>query len=102
MLAAAEPELVDALLLLSYPLHPPQRLEVMRTAHLPELRTPAFFVHGTADGFGSIPEMEEAMRLIPARTKLMIIPGAGHELIPRRNRREFAGRIAKAFAEFPQ
>jgi predicted alpha/beta-hydrolase family hydrolase len=100
MLASAEPDLAQALLLLSYPLHPPQRSDVMRTAHLPDLRTPAFFVHGTADGFGSIQEMEEAIRLIPAHAELLTIPGAGHELIPRRSRGEFAARIAKAFLRF--
>ena len=100
MLASTEPVLVQALLLLSYPLHPPQRPDVMRTDHLPALRTPAFFVHGTADGFGSIQEMAQAIRLITARTELLAIPGAGHELIPRRNRGEFAERIAKAFMTF--
>jgi predicted alpha/beta-hydrolase family hydrolase len=100
MLASAEPGLAEALLLLSYPLHPPERPDVMRTAHLPDLRAPAFFVHGTADGFGSIEEMEEAIRLIPARTGLLAISEAGHELIPRRTRREFASRIANAFLRF--
>jgi len=54
MLAASDPEVSHALLLLSYPLHPPQLPDVMRTAHLPELHTPALFVHGTSDRFGTI------------------------------------------------
>ena len=53
MLAAAVPGLVERLLLLSYPLHPPKRLDQMRTAHLPSLQTPAMFVSGERDGFGS-------------------------------------------------
>jgi uncharacterized protein len=100
MLAAADPAVADALLLLSYPLHPPQRPDVMRTEHLPELRTPALFVHGTSDGFGSIAEMEEAIRLIPARSELLAIAGGGHELITRTNRRELPGLIARAFTSF--
>jgi predicted alpha/beta-hydrolase family hydrolase len=44
MLAAATPGLVERLLLLSYPLHPPKRLEQMRTGHFPSLETPALFV----------------------------------------------------------
>jgi uncharacterized protein len=100
MLAAAEPGLAGALLLLSYPLHPPQRPDAMRTAHLPDLRTPALFVHGTADGFGSIAEMQKAIRLIPARTELLSIPGAGHELIGRRQRGEMAALVAKSFMRF--
>src|SRR5271154_5286321 len=35
MLAASEPGLVDQLLPLSYPLHPPQRPSELRTAHFP-------------------------------------------------------------------
>jgi hypothetical protein len=90
----------DALLLLSYPLHPPQRPDVMRTEHLPDLRTPALFVHGTSDGFGSIAEIEEAMRLIPARSELLAIAGAGHELITNKNRGELGSLIVKTFARF--
>src|ERR1700682_886706 len=37
MLAAAEPGMVDGLLLLSYPLHPPQRPRELRTAPFPTL-----------------------------------------------------------------
>ena len=53
MLAAEKPGLVDALLLLSYPLHPPRKPEQLRTAHFPSLRTPVLFVHGARDPFGS-------------------------------------------------
>src|SRR5438309_9864164 len=57
MLAADEPRLVEALLLFSYPFHPPGKPERLRTEHFPHLRTPALFVHGTADPFGSIAEL---------------------------------------------
>ncbi len=40
MLVAAEPSLVEGLLLLSYPLHPPGRPAQLRTAHFPSLRCP--------------------------------------------------------------
>src|SRR5271154_1405302 len=71
MLAASEPGLVDQLLLLSYPLHPPLRPGELRTGHFPDLQVPALFVHGTRDGFGSIDEMVAALKLIPARTELL-------------------------------
>jgi uncharacterized protein len=80
MLCAEEPGLVSALLLLSYPLHPPRKPEQQRTQHLPDLRTPALFVQGTRDPFGSIAEMERALKMTPAKTKLMTIEGAGHDL----------------------
>src|SRR3954454_14466110 len=100
MLARADPGVANALLLLSYPLHPPQRPDVMRTAHLPDLHTPSVFVHGTADGFGSIEEMKAALQQIPARTRLLPISGAGHELITGKNRAELPQLIVKTFARF--
>jgi predicted alpha/beta-hydrolase family hydrolase len=80
MLCASEPDLVSGLLLLSYPLHPPRKPEQLRTQHLPNLRTPSLFVHGTRDPFGSIEEMSKALQLIPAKTELMEVEGAGHDL----------------------
>jgi uncharacterized protein len=80
MLAAEYPDLVSGLLLLSYPLHPPRKPEQRRTQHLPNLKTPALFVHGTRDPFGSIEEMTTALHLIPAKTELMQVEGAGHDL----------------------
>jgi len=100
MLAAEEPGLVPALLLLSYPLHPPKRRESMRSAHFPSLQTPALFVSGTRDGFGTIDEFEEALKLIPARTELLAIEGAGHELMTAKNRGELAQRICEGFWKF--
>jgi predicted alpha/beta-hydrolase family hydrolase len=80
MLCAEEPDLVAGLLLLSYPLHPPRRPEQQRTQHLPDLRTPTLFVQGTRDPFGSIEELQRAMKMIPAKTKLLQLEGAGHDL----------------------
>ena len=80
MLAAEEPELVEELLLLSYPLHPPGKPALLRTAHFPRLRTRAMFVQGSNDPFGSIEEMQAALTLIPAVHTLTIVDGAGHDL----------------------
>src|SRR6202045_3462355 len=80
MLCAAEPDLVAGLLLLSYPLHPPRKPEQLRIQHLPNLRTPSLFVHGTRDPFGSVEEMTKALQLVPAKTELMKVEGAGHDL----------------------
>jgi len=82
MLAAEEPGIADALLLLSYPLHPPGAAAKLRTEHFPALRVPALFVHGTRDAFGNIEEMQAAVALIPTRTKLLPVHGAGHGVPP--------------------
>ena len=78
--ASEHPGMADALLLLSYPLHPPKRPGDKRTAHFPDLRTPALFVHGTADPFGTVEELREALGLVPARTDLLAVEGAAHDL----------------------
>src|SRR5437899_11175099 len=80
MLCDDEPELLDGLLVLSYPLHAPSRPDRPRIQHLPSLKTPALFVHGTRDPFGSIEEMQSALKLIPAKTKLLPVNNAVHVL----------------------
>jgi len=100
MLAAEEPGLVDGLLLLSYPLHPPRRPEQLRTGHFPRLQTPALFISGTRDPFGSRAELEAAIALIPARTRLVMVEGAGHELMSKRSQGEVMRVVAEAFREF--
>ena len=93
--AAENPDLAAALLLLSYPLHPPGKADQARTAHFEKLQIPALFVHGTRDAFGSVEEMKTALKLIPARTGLEIIEGAPHG-VPASSAR----RIADRFQEF--
>jgi uncharacterized protein len=80
MLAAENPEIAKGLVLLSYPLHPPNQPDSLRTAHFPALRVPSFFVHGTRDPFASTEEIEAALKLIPARTSVLHFEGAGHDL----------------------
>ena len=100
MLAADEPGLVDCLLLLSYPLHPPQKPGELRTAHFPRLQIPSLFIHGTRDGFGSIEELASALKLIPARTELLSVTGAGHELLNKKDHHELRGQIVEALRSF--
>ena len=100
MLAATESGLVDALLLLSYPLHPPRQPQQLRTRHFPQLETPALFVSGTHDGFASIAELESALALIPARTQLLPVAGAGHELLSKASREGMPRIAVEVFLAF--
>ena len=93
ILASESPGLVAGLLLLSYPLHPPRQAAKPRTAHFHALHTPALFIHGTRDPFGSPEEMETALKLIPAPTKLVIVDRAGHDL----KVKDIGARVAEAF-----
>jgi uncharacterized protein len=101
MLCAEEPDLAG-LLLLSYPLHPPRKPEQLRVKHLPELRVPALFVHGTRDPFGSIEEMEKALKMIPARMELLKVDGAGHDLGFKAKSMpdELVGGVVRVFLDF--
>jgi len=80
MWAAERPDVASALLLLSYPLHPPGQPDRKRTNFFPELRTPALFVHGDLDPFGTLEDMREALALIPVTTDLLAVEGSGHDL----------------------
>ena len=76
----AENQVAEGLLLFSYPLHPPGKPEQPRTQHLPQIKVPVMFVHGTRDPFGSIEEIESARKLIPGKTLLLSVESAGHDL----------------------
>lgn len=80
MLCAAEPDLADGLVLTSYPLHPPGNSARPRTEHFPQLRTSGLFVQGARDPFATIEEISEALKLIPAKTRLISAEGVGHDL----------------------
>jgi len=101
MLCAEEAGLAEGLLLLSYPLHAPGKLDQPRTKHLPDLKTPTLFVHGTRDPFGSIAEMEAALKLVGGRTKLLVVENAGHDLgfKGKSKREDLAAGILAAFNE---
>ena len=101
MLLADDPSLASALLLQSYPLHPPGKPDHLRTDHFPRLRTATLFIHGTTDPFGTLDELEKARSLVPAPTTLLRIPG-GHDLAwSRRNRdRDLPERIVATLLDF--
>jgi uncharacterized protein len=100
MLAAEDPQVAAGLLLLSYPLHPPRKPAELRTGHFPQLHTPALFVHGGRDPFGSHEEVKTALKLIPAPTLLLEVEGAGHELLGKKANEDLPSRIVQAFQQF--
>lgn len=100
MLVAEEPQVADGLILLSYPLHPPQKRDQLRTAHFPKLAQPSFFVHGTRDPFGTVEEMRAAVELIPAPHALLEIDGGRHDLLGKSGSDELSRRVALEFQSF--
>ena len=94
MLAAEDASLVDGLLVLSYPLHPPGKPAQLRTSHLSKIQVPSLFVSGSKDPFGSPGEIESALRLVPAPVSFLLIDGTGHDL-------GFGRRVSKGMQDVP-
>jgi predicted alpha/beta-hydrolase family hydrolase len=69
-----------ALLLVSYPLHPPGRPDRMRTEHFTQLSVPCLFVSGTRDAFAAPAELEEAAAAIPGPVTHVWLEGGDHGL----------------------
>lgn len=60
--AAAGSLVIDALVFLGYPLHPPGNLEKMRDAHLPSIKAPMLFLQGSRDAFGTTQELRAVIK----------------------------------------
>jgi len=74
-LAAAQGLQVAALVLVSYPLHPPGRPERLRTEHFGELHLPCLFVSGGRDAFASPEELERETAAIPGPVTRHFVDG---------------------------
>ena len=69
---------ISKLVFFGYPLHPPKKPEKRRDAHLPDVKQPMLFLHGTRDPFGTPREMRVLCKKLGARLELF--DGQGHDL----------------------
>ena len=74
-LAVAEGLPVAALVLVSYPLHPPGRPDRLRTEHFPTLDVPCLFVSGKRDAFATPAELEQETGAIPGVVSIVFVDG---------------------------
>ena len=81
-LIAAEHQ-YGALVLLSYPLHPPGGAERWdeRTSHWPRISCPVLLLSGDRDPFAKVGLMRDAVRRLPS-AELIVYPGVGHGIGP--------------------
>lgn len=81
LLAADHP--YRALVLLSYPLHPPGASERWdeRTAHWPRIECPVLLLSGDRDPFARIALLRDAVRRL-GHAELVVYPGLGHGIGP--------------------
>jgi len=75
-----DPLRVAALVLVSYPLHPPAQPEKKRTAHLPGVTVPVLCISGTRDTFGTTAELRRAFRRVAGEVTWVFVDGKGHDL----------------------
>jgi predicted alpha/beta-hydrolase family hydrolase len=78
-MAVAEGLPAAGLVLLSYPLHPPGRLDKLRIEHFPDIAVPCLFVTGTKDPFGAREELEHHTAAIAGPVTHVWLEGAGHD-----------------------
>ena len=84
-LAAAEPGApYAALVLFSYPLHPPGAAEKAeaRMAHWPRIRCPVLLLSGEADPFAKLDLLRAAVPRLGGLAELVTYPRLGHTLKP--------------------
>ncbi len=79
-LAVADGLPAAALILISYPLHPPGRPDKPRTDHFPHLSVPCLFVSGTRDTFATPAELAAATAAIPGPVTHHWLEGKDHGL----------------------
>jgi predicted alpha/beta-hydrolase family hydrolase len=90
---------VAGLVLLGYPLHPPGKPQVLRTAHLPKVRCPMLFVQGSRDTFGTPTELRPVVEALPAQARLFVVEGGDHSLSPRKKGAAMPDVMARVVAE---
>ncbi len=90
-MAVAEGLDAAALVLVSYPLHPPGKPDRLRTEHFAGVHVPCLFVSGRRDAFASPDELERETAAIPGGVTVSFVDG-DHSL--RKSEREAAGIVA--------
>ena len=73
--AVAEGLPAAALVLLSYPLHPPGKPDKLRVEHFPAIDVPTLFVSGQKDPFGKPDEFAAHVGAIAGPTTMEWVPG---------------------------
>ena len=85
-----------ALVLVSYPLHPPGKADKLRTEHFSALDVPCLFVSGRRDAFATPDELERETRAIPGDVTVTLVDG-DHSL--RRSEGEVSEIVASWLAQ---
>ena len=81
-MAVAEGLPASAVILLSYPLHPPGKPEMLRVDHWPDLRVPTLFVNGDRDPVGTPEELQAHLGTVAGSTQVHWLADQRHDPKP--------------------
>ena len=81
---AASDRVIEGLVFLGYPLHPPGKPQQLRSAHLEKIRAPMLFVQGSRDPFGTPAELKPILESLSAKATLREVENGDHSLAPSR------------------
>jgi uncharacterized protein len=76
--AAINPDGIDGLVFLGYPLHPPGKPDKLRAEHLPEIKAPMLFCQGARDAFGTSEEIRGIIKKLHLPAMLYVVEGGDH------------------------
>jgi predicted alpha/beta-hydrolase family hydrolase len=79
-IVAAQGEPCDGVLLLGYPLHPPNKPEKLRDAHLTSVKAPMLFLQGTRDPLCELGLLRPVLAKVGKRATLHVVEGGDHSL----------------------
>jgi predicted alpha/beta-hydrolase family hydrolase len=76
--AAINPDGIDGLVFLGYPLHPPGKPDKLRAEHLPEIKAPMLFCQGARDAFGTSEEIRGIIKELRLPATLYVVEAGDH------------------------
>lgn len=79
-MAVADGAVAVALVLYSYPLHPPGKADRLRVEHWPAIAVPTLFLQGTRDTFGSPELLEDQLHHLAGEPTVLVVEGGDHSL----------------------
>ena len=74
--------LIQGLIFLGYPLHPPGKPDQLRAAHLTNIRVPMLFIQGSRDVFGTPAELGPILDRLATSVTLHVVENGDHSLSP--------------------
>ena len=90
----------EGLVLLAYPLHPPGKPELLRSAHLERIMAPMLFLQGTRDPFAEPTLLARTLAKLPGATRHRLEGGDHSHKVAGRSIADVAAELADATVDW--